>query len=78
MKNGPLQSAGSRLGTQRKVIAAPAAISVEVNSVGVKVGPAANARLYRGYCEQRRGDYEREYRIHGGKETLTRIGLLTR
>ncbi|CAB1108028.1 unnamed protein product [Ectocarpus sp. CCAP 1310/34] len=49
-------------------------IRVGVDSVGV--GAAAKARLYRGYCEQRGGDYDREYRRHGGRETLERIALL--
>lgn len=45
---------------------------------GGGVGAAAKARLYRGYCEQKAGDYERKYRRWGGKELLVRKFLLTR
>lgn len=51
-------------------------VDVCVRVGGVGVGAAAKARLYRGYCAQRGGDYDREYRRHGGKETLERIALL--
>ena len=40
------------------------------------IGSAGKARLYRTYCEQRGADYDREYRRHGGKETLARVGLI--
>lgn len=42
------------------------------------MGAAAKARLYRGYCEQKGGDYAREYRLRGGKALLDRRFLLTR
>lgn len=51
-------------------------VRIRVGVDGVGVGAAAKARLYRGYCEQRGGDYDREYRRHGGRETLERIALL--
>lgn len=51
-------------------------VDVRVSVGGVGVGAAARARLYRGYCEQRGGEYDREYRRHGGKEALERIALL--
>lgn len=58
-----------------QAVAAPDSI---IGGGGVRVGPAARARLYRGYCDQRGGDYDQEYRRHGGKEILARKGLLTR
>lgn len=60
---GALRGRGSDLGV---------GVDVRVRVGGVGVGAAAKARLYRGYCEQRGGEYQR----HGGKETLQRIALL--
>lgn len=51
-------------------------VEVCVRVGGVGIGAAAKARLYRGYCAQRGGDYDREYRRHGGREALERIALL--
>lgn len=51
-------------------------VNVRVGVGGVGVGAAAKARLYRGFCEQRGGDYDRQYRLHGGKQTRERIALL--
>lgn len=64
---GTLRGRGSDLGV---------GVDVRVRVGGAGVGAAAKARLYRGYCAQRGGDYDREYRRHGGKETLERIALL--
>lgn len=51
-------------------------VDVRVSVGGVRVGAAARARLYRGVCEQRGGEYGRAYRRHGGKGALERIALL--
>lgn len=51
-------------------------VRVSVGVAGGGVGAAAKAKLYRGYCEQRGEDYDREYRRHGGKEALERLALL--
>lgn len=44
----------------------------------VRVGAMAKARLYRGYCERRGWDYEREFQQRGGRDLLSRRYLLTR
>lgn len=51
-------------------------VDICVSVGGAGVGAAAKARLYRGYCAQRGGDYDREYRRRGGKEMLERVALL--
>lgn len=66
-ESGTLRGRGSDLGV---------GVDVCVRVGGVGVGAAAKARLYRGYCAQRGGDYDREYRRHSGKEVLERVALL--
>eukprot|EP00903_Cladosiphon_okamuranus_P012480 g11686.t1 len=66
-ESGTSRGRGSDLGVD---------VDIRVRVGGIGVGAAAKARLYRGYCAQRGGDYDREYRRHGGKEVLERIALL--
>lgn len=51
-------------------------VRISVGVGGGGIGSAAKAKLYRGFCEQRGEDYDREYRRHGGKEALERLALL--
>lgn len=62
----------------RGAIGVVRAAGMGVGGINVNIGASGKARLYRGYCEQRGGDYEKEYRRQGDKEMLGRRYLLTR